>query len=279
LRNLVLQLPTETWGKEKLSISQLNKLLPPIVKAYREVGFSTYEKDHSLLAQLVREKNDQASDIARTGEVSELMIPPMPSAIHDQSFANASATFTARADWMEARITAVEDDLVVRRIALEQKHVQYATEEKARYDCVVERFQQEYEALLNRQFEKHEKLMAVENARRRGEAASKFNEEVLIELLWVQIKKDRKNADRYSEVGGGGGGGAARVRPGEHSCPITTEVMEDPVLAMDGNTYERSAIEQWLVTNDTSPLTNEAVPSKMVVPNLALRKIIQDWVA
>lgn len=28
-------------------------------------------------------------------------------------------------------------------------------------------------------------------------------------------------------------------------CPITTEVMEDPVIAGDGYTYERTAIEQW----------------------------------
>lgn len=28
-------------------------------------------------------------------------------------------------------------------------------------------------------------------------------------------------------------------------CPITTEVMDDPVIAADGYTYERSAIEEW----------------------------------
>ena len=29
-------------------------------------------------------------------------------------------------------------------------------------------------------------------------------------------------------------------------------------MASDGNTYERSAIEQWLARHDTSPMTNEA---------------------
>jgi hypothetical protein len=48
---------------------------------------------------------------------------------------------------------------------------------------------------------------------------------------------------------------------------------------MDGNTYERSAIEQLFATNDTSPLTNEKMPSKTLVPNHGTRKMIQDWVA
>ena len=28
-------------------------------------------------------------------------------------------------------------------------------------------------------------------------------------------------------------------------CPITHDRMEDPVICVDGNTYERSAIEKW----------------------------------
>ena len=31
-------------------------------------------------------------------------------------------------------------------------------------------------------------------------------------------------------------------------CPITQEVMTDPVLTSDGHTYERDAIEHWYVT-------------------------------
>lgn len=37
-------------------------------------------------------------------------------------------------------------------------------------------------------------------------------------------------------------------------CPITHEFMIDPVLAEDGNTYERSAIEKWVLLKGTSPL-------------------------
>ena len=55
-------------------------------------------------------------------------------------------------------------------------------------------------------------------------------------------------------------------------CPITSELMTDPVFTMDGHTYERSAIEAWLKNNDTSPATGKRLPSKMLVDNVRDRK-------
>ena len=40
-------------------------------------------------------------------------------------------------------------------------------------------------------------------------------------------------------------------------CPITQELMEEPVVTQDGQTYERHAIEYWLRDHDTSPLTGQ----------------------
>ena len=39
------------------------------------------------------------------------------------------------------------------------------------------------------------------------------------------------------------------------NCPLTLNRMKDPVSTVDGHTYERSAIEEWLVDHDTSPMT------------------------
>lgn len=47
-------------------------------------------------------------------------------------------------------------------------------------------------------------------------------------------------------------------------CPITQCLMCDPVRAADGNTYERSAIENWLRVRRTSPLTNLPIDSLRV---------------
>ncbi len=60
-------------------------------------------------------------------------------------------------------------------------------------------------------------------------------------------------------------------------CPITAEIMQDPVTTADGQTYERAAIERWLESSDTSPATGAKLPSKTLVPNIALRQAVEEW--
>ena len=69
--------------------------------------------------------------------------------------------------------------------------------------------------------------------------------------------------------------------PPAFCCPITMSVMTDPVLAADGFTYERLAIEKWLFGGKkgapvTSPMTGEALESKKLLQNLTLRSMIRD---
>eukprot|EP00960_Hanusia_phi_P031412 749277-Hanusia_phi.AAC.5 len=61
------------------------------------------------------------------------------------------------------------------------------------------------------------------------------------------------------------------------ACPISLMLMSDPVTAFDGHTYERSCIESWLESNNTSPLTGAVLPSKHLFPNFALRSAIEEW--
>eukprot|EP00656_Telonema_subtile_P010451 TRINITY_DN1503_c0_g3_i2.p1 TRINITY_DN1503_c0_g3~~TRINITY_DN1503_c0_g3_i2.p1 ORF type:complete len:700 (-),score=209.77 TRINITY_DN1503_c0_g3_i2:833-2932(-) len=58
-------------------------------------------------------------------------------------------------------------------------------------------------------------------------------------------------------------------------CPISCMVFHDPVLAMDGFSYERQHIEDWLLKHDSSPMTGDTLLNKMVVPNQALRQELQ----
>ncbi|CAH8389135.1 unnamed protein product [Eruca vesicaria subsp. sativa] len=61
-------------------------------------------------------------------------------------------------------------------------------------------------------------------------------------------------------------------------CPITQDVMEDPHVAADGFTYEGEAISSWFERgHETSPMTNKRLPHTCLVPNLALRSAIQEW--
>ena len=60
-------------------------------------------------------------------------------------------------------------------------------------------------------------------------------------------------------------------------CPITMEVMKDPVICSDAHTYERSAIEKWLSTNSCSPITRQIITNKSLIPNIVLRNIIEEY--
>ena len=65
--------------------------------------------------------------------------------------------------------------------------------------------------------------------------------------------------------------------PDDYYCSITCEVMSDPVMAADGYSYERVAIEQWLATGaGTSPKTNERLENEKLLPNKALKALIVD---
>jgi hypothetical protein len=59
-------------------------------------------------------------------------------------------------------------------------------------------------------------------------------------------------------------------------CPLTHEVMEDPVVAQDGYTYERAMITQWQARSCRSPMTNQPM-GRALLPNHALRSSIQEW--
>lgn len=51
------------------------------------------------------------------------------------------------------------------------------------------------------------------------------------------------------------------------------------VIAADGHSYEREAIEAWLSDHNTSPITNLALPHKQLVPNRAVKSAIQTILA
>mmetsp|Transcript_62241 Transcript_62241/g.140767 ORF Transcript_62241/g.140767 Transcript_62241/m.140767 type:complete len:397 (+) Transcript_62241:96-1286(+) len=68
--------------------------------------------------------------------------------------------------------------------------------------------------------------------------------------------------------------------PKEMICPITQELMVDPVLAEDGFTYERVAMERWFSTGRRrSPVTNEVLSerSNRLTPNRLLKSMIQKY--
>jgi hypothetical protein len=51
--------------------------------------------------------------------------------------------------------------------------------------------------------------------------------------------------------------------PLELCCPITLLLFQDPVKTLHGQTYERAAIEDWLESKSTDPMTGDILKIKV----------------
>ena len=64
-------------------------------------------------------------------------------------------------------------------------------------------------------------------------------------------------------------------------CPITHEIMVDPVIAADGHTYERHAIEMHMKLREggfNSPMTQEHFASKKLISNHFVKSMIAEFI-
>ncbi|XP_027082779.1 E3 ubiquitin-protein ligase PUB24-like [Coffea eugenioides] len=63
-------------------------------------------------------------------------------------------------------------------------------------------------------------------------------------------------------------------------CPISLQIMKDPVTTITGITYDRESIEHWLQTAEDAacPVTKQPLPRDSdLTPNHMLRRLIQAW--
>ena len=60
-------------------------------------------------------------------------------------------------------------------------------------------------------------------------------------------------------------------------CPITHELMKNPVIDREGNSYEEEAIALWLRRNTTSPVTRNDLHASHLTPNRALKDAIEEF--
>ncbi|KAL5558032.1 hypothetical protein UlMin_034243 [Ulmus minor] len=66
--------------------------------------------------------------------------------------------------------------------------------------------------------------------------------------------------------------------PEEFKCPISSELMYDPVIIASGKTFERFWIERWLDEgNQTCPITHRKLDNLFVLPNVAVKSLISSW--
>ncbi|WOL12820.1 U-box domain-containing protein 9-like [Canna indica] len=68
------------------------------------------------------------------------------------------------------------------------------------------------------------------------------------------------------------------VIPAHFLCPISAELMRDPVVLASGQTYDRPFIQEWLSSgNRTCPQTQQVLSNTIVTPNHLVRSMISQW--
>ncbi|XP_051227066.1 U-box domain-containing protein 16 [Lolium perenne] len=66
--------------------------------------------------------------------------------------------------------------------------------------------------------------------------------------------------------------------PMDLRCPISLDLMRDPVVAASGQTYDRESIDRWFNSGkSTCPKTGQVLTSLDLVPNKSLKNLITKW--
>ncbi|XP_057862242.2 U-box domain-containing protein 4 [Cryptomeria japonica] len=66
--------------------------------------------------------------------------------------------------------------------------------------------------------------------------------------------------------------------PADFRCPLSLELMSDPVIVASGQTYERVYIQQWLDQGMTTcPKTLQTLSHKNLIPNYTVKALIANW--
>ena len=66
--------------------------------------------------------------------------------------------------------------------------------------------------------------------------------------------------------------------PQNYLCPISYQLMTDPVITPYGISYDRKSIEKWLKVNKIDPIAHKKLDKNMLIPNYALKSIIETYI-
>lgn len=89
-------------------------------------------------------------------------------------------------------------------------------------------------------------------------------ERTLAEFLEPSSSSPSTNQDSYYPLSEG------------FHCPITFNLIFDPVIDPEGNTYERVAAENWISVNGNSPVTRSTLTVEELYPNHVIRRLLEE---
>ncbi|KAG6520847.1 hypothetical protein ZIOFF_017908 [Zingiber officinale] len=102
------------------------------------------------------------------------------------------------------------------------------------------------------------------------------NEELLIEV--VTLKKLKvKFACSYTKIHQLHSINGVSV-PADFCCPLSLDLMSDPVIVASGQTYERAFIRKWLDQGiNVCPRTHQTLGHSNLIPNYTAKALIANW--
>eukprot|EP00250_Pteridium_aquilinum_P008494 c17992_g3_i1 orf=496-2496(+) len=104
-----------------------------------------------------------------------------------------------------------------------------------------------------------------------------------ISLLFSYLKESAKNYNALPDVHDNEKSMqsdklSSPIIPDDFRCPISLELMKDPVIVATGQTYERTCIQKWLdAGKKTCPKTQQALAHLILTPNYVLKSLIAQW--
>lgn len=96
--------------------------------------------------------------------------------------------------------------------------------------------------------------------------------ELLHDGYWARLRTRCNNIIRKIKYAN-----AMQCFPDHLICPITTNLLEDPVIAPSGYTYEREDLRNWVDNNGVDPFTREPLSMNQVIPNRALQEAVKHY--
>ncbi|XP_073144372.1 U-box domain-containing protein 9-like [Henckelia pumila] len=97
--------------------------------------------------------------------------------------------------------------------------------------------------------------------------------QMLHELKELRLKKSMS-----LKLRSGGNNNNQETAPEEFRCPLSKELMRDPVIVANGQTYDRPFIQKWLKSgNRTCPRTQQVLTHTILTPNQLIRHMIVQW--
>ncbi|KAL3613528.1 hypothetical protein CASFOL_042561 [Castilleja foliolosa] len=92
-------------------------------------------------------------------------------------------------------------------------------------------------------------------------------------FLWMRRRNRKRDGKKKASISD-----MELTIPTHFICPISLDLMKDPVSLSTGITYDRESIEKWIDLGKAKcPVTNQFLRNIDQIPNHAIRKMIQEW--